>query len=233
MRRPRRRTIEERGRTIPLEWLDPVAAVNTEVAVGTLVLILIGLTAMVWGAAELSSWWVNGSRAGVGGQEAVLAMVRLGIHKLRWEGAFSPQTERVLPGARAFWFAFAAEGLVLALLFWPVWRVMGPRPGDPMPVYIYPTPPRHPRNERRKARRASASASPGPAGGGGGSGGSSGGGPSGGSGAGGSGGGGGGPSGGGDDGGGDGPRGWGDPPPERLRVQEPNGRRLILGQRRD
>lgn len=214
----RRRTIEERGRTIPLEWLDPVAAVNTEVAVGTLLLIVIGLTAMVWGAAALSSWWVKGTRAGVGGQEAFLAMIRLGIHRFRWDGAFQPRTQEALAGAKAFWFAFAAESLVLALLFWPIWRVMGPRPGDPMPVYIYPTPHRHPRNERRKARRATADANrtpppsaptsqtpPGA------------------------------------------PRDtapppppdtpgaptWGDPPPERLRVPQSDGRRLILGRDRD
>jgi type IV secretion system protein VirD4 len=141
------------GRPIPIQWLDPVAASPIEIAAGGLIMISLGLVGLVWGAAVTSSWLVNGEVARVGVTEATLAMIRLGTNRFRWEGAWDPATEATLAGPFYFWLAFALESLGVGLLFWPAWRMFGPRPADPMPVVIEQAGAKHPRAERRKAER--------------------------------------------------------------------------------
>ncbi|MCP3989034.1 MAG: hypothetical protein GY724_08165, partial [Actinomycetia bacterium] len=55
----RQGTIRSGGRSVPVTWLDPVAASPIEIAVGGLFLVLLGMLGLVWGAALLSSWLVN------------------------------------------------------------------------------------------------------------------------------------------------------------------------------
>lgn len=151
--RQREGWVQEGGRARPVVYLDGLPGVHTEVAIWTLVLIVLGLLVMVWGAAELSSWLGNGARADVGMGEAAIAMARLGAYKFDWDRAWSPETREALAGPRWFWGAFVAEAAVFSLLFWPAWRIIGPRPPEPMPVAIYPTPQNNPRTVRTRSRR--------------------------------------------------------------------------------
>ncbi len=208
-----RRRGRVRPRAVPYKFMDPIAGSNIEVAVGSLLLVVLGLVGMIWGAAVLSSLVVMGERADVTVADAAVAGVRMGSEGMAWDGAWPPEIESALPGARWFWFFFALEIVAVALLFWPAWRLLGPRVGDPLSVVIEPNPPNHPRaarrlaeqeaaDERRAARRAAASGGPGggPATGGGGPG--AGGGP-------------------------------GGPPPTpastKIVVDKPGGGRLVLG----
>ncbi|MDH4074696.1 MAG: type IV secretory system conjugative DNA transfer family protein [Acidimicrobiia bacterium] len=151
--RQREGWVQEGGRARPVMYLDGLPGVHTEVAIWTLVLIVLGLLVMVWGAAELSSWLGNGARANVGMGEAAIAMARLGAYKFDWDRAWSPETREALAGPRWFWGAFIAEAAMFSLLFWPAWRIVGPRPAEPMPVAIYPTPQNNPRTVRTRSRR--------------------------------------------------------------------------------
>ncbi len=151
--RQREGWVQEGGRARPVVYLDGLPGVHTEVAIWTLVLIVLGLLVMVWGAAELSSWLGNGARADVGMGEAAIAMARLGAYKFDWDRAWAPETREALAGPRWFWGAFIAEATVFSLLFWPLWRIIGPRPPEPMPVAIYPTPQNNPRTVRTRSRR--------------------------------------------------------------------------------
>jgi len=151
--RQREGWVQEGGRARPVVYLDGLPGVHTEVAIWTLVLIVLGLLVMVWGAAELSSWLGNGARANVGMGEAAIAMARLGAYKFDWDRAWSPETREALAGPRWFWGAFIAEVVAFSLLFWPAWRIIGPRPAEPMPVAIYPTPQNNPRTARTRSRR--------------------------------------------------------------------------------
>ncbi|MEZ5407270.1 MAG: type IV secretory system conjugative DNA transfer family protein [Acidimicrobiales bacterium] len=151
--RQREGWVQEGGRARPVVYLDGLPGVHTEVAIWTLVLIVLGLLVMVWGAAELSSWLGNGARANVGMGEAAIAMARLGAYKFDWDRAWSPETRDALAGPRWFWGAFVAEAALFSLLFWPAWRIIGPRPAEPMPVAIYPTPQNNPRTVRTRSRR--------------------------------------------------------------------------------
>lgn len=145
--------IQERGRATPVVWLDPVAASPIELAVGSLVMVALGLVALVWGAAVASSWLIKGSPARIGVNEAARAMAHLGSNHLQWAGTWSPATEAALAGPRWFWICFALEGFALGLLFWPAWRLLGPRPADPLPVVVAPGIPKHPRTDRRQQAR--------------------------------------------------------------------------------
>ena len=145
--------VQENGRSRPVVYLDGLPGVHTEVVLWTLLLVVIGLLVMVWGAAELSSWLANGRRAGVTLGEAGLAMARLGAYKFNWDRAWTPETRDALAGPRWFWGAFIGEVTVFSLLFWPAWRILGPRPPEPMPVAIYPTPVNNPRTTRQRSRR--------------------------------------------------------------------------------
>ncbi len=151
--RQREGWVQEGGRARPVVYLDGLPGVHTEVAIWTLVLIVLGLLVMVWGAAELSSWLGNGARADVGMGEAAVAMARLGAYKFDWDRAWTPETREALAGPRWFWGAFIAEAAAFSLLFWPAWRIIGPRPAEPMPVAIYPTPQNNPRTQRTRSRR--------------------------------------------------------------------------------
>lgn len=151
--RQREGWVQEGGRARPVVYLDGLPGVHTEVAIWTLLLIVLGLLVMVWGAAELSSWVGNGARARVGMGEAAIAMARLGAYKFNWDRAWSPETREALAGPRWFWGAFIAEAAVFSLLFWPAWRIIGPRPAEPMPVAVYPTPQNNPRTQRTRSRR--------------------------------------------------------------------------------
>ncbi|MDH3684439.1 MAG: type IV secretory system conjugative DNA transfer family protein, partial [Acidimicrobiia bacterium] len=111
----------------------------------------LGLLGMIWGAAVASSWFVTGEPADIGVSDAALAMARFGTNGLSWEGAWSPAVEESLAGPGWFWLFFAAEVVIMALLFWPAWRLFGPRPSDPLTVVIEESPARHPRAERRRA----------------------------------------------------------------------------------
>ncbi len=142
-----------RGRPVPVAWLDPVAGSPIEVAAGGLIVTGLGLLGMVWGAGVGSSWVVNGERADIGVSDAALALVRLGQNGLDWNGVWSPAIEESLAGPAWFWLFFAVEAVILALLFWPAWRLFGPRPADPMSVIIQDTPANHPRAARRKEAR--------------------------------------------------------------------------------
>lgn len=149
----RRGRIRSGNRSVVFEWLDPVAASPIDVATGALLLTGIGLLAMVWGAAYLSSWLIGGEAAEINLSDAAVAMFRLGSNRFRWEGAWPAHIDAALPGASWFWTFFALEALAVALLFWPMWRLFGPDPADPAPVFIEPTPSKHPRRERREAAR--------------------------------------------------------------------------------
>ncbi len=151
--RQREGWVQEGGRARPVVYLDGLPGVHTEVAIWTLMLIVLGLLVMVWGAAELSSWLGNGARAHVGMGEAAIAMARLGAYKFNWDRAWAPETREALAGPRWFWGAFIAEAAVFSLLFWPAWRIIGPRPPEPMPVAVYPTPQNNPRTVRTRSRR--------------------------------------------------------------------------------
>ncbi len=142
-----------RRRPVVVQWLDPVASSPIEAAVGALLLIALGLLGMVWGAATLSSWLIAGDRATIPVDDAALALFQLGANRLRWDGAWSAEIEESLAGPVWFWFFFAIEAFIVSLLFWPMWRMFGPRPDEPAPVYIEPTPAKHPRAERRAAAR--------------------------------------------------------------------------------
>lgn len=141
-------------RPVPVTWLDPVAASPIEVAVSSLLLVGIGLIGLVWGAATLSSWLINGVRAEVGLTEAVVAITRMGANRFTWSGTWSPETEAQLAGPAWFWIIFAAEVLLVAVVFWPIWRLLGPRVADPQPVVVMDRPQVHPRTARRRAAHA-------------------------------------------------------------------------------
>ncbi|MCP4222055.1 MAG: type IV secretory system conjugative DNA transfer family protein [Actinomycetia bacterium] len=147
----RRGTIQSGGRSIPVTWLDPVAASPIEIAVGGLFLVLLGLLGLVWGAGFFSSWLVNGEPADLSVGDTAVAMARMGGNKLRWEGSWPPELEEALAGPIWFWFVFAIEVVVLGLVFWPAWRLLGPRVSDPSPVVIANKPENHPRTARRQA----------------------------------------------------------------------------------
>lgn len=151
----RRATIRGSGpRPVPITWLDPVAASPIELAVGGLLLIIIGLLALVWGAAFFSSLLANGEAADLSVGDAAVAMARLGNNRLAWDGVWAPDVEEALAGPRWFWLVFAVEGFLLGLAFWPAWRLLGPRPAEPMSVVIEEATAKHPRRDRREADRA-------------------------------------------------------------------------------
>lgn len=145
--------VQENGRARPVVYLDGLPGQHTEVAVWTLLLIVVGLLVMVWGAAEISARLAHGAWPGVGLGDAALAMGRLGAYKFNWDRAWDPETRQVLAGPRWFWGVFIAEAVLFVLLFWPAWRIIGPRPPEPMPVAIYPTPQNNPRTARTRTRR--------------------------------------------------------------------------------
>lgn len=150
----RRATIRSTGsRPVPITWLDPVAASPIDLAVGGLLLIVLGLLGLVWGAAFFSSLIINGEAADLSVGDAAVALARLGRNRLGWGGVWSPEIEEALAGPRWFWLVFAVEALLLGLIFWPMWRLFGPRPADPMAVVIEEGSAKHPRKERREAER--------------------------------------------------------------------------------
>lgn len=145
--------VQENGRARPVVYLDGLPGQHTEVAIWTLVLIVMGLLVMVWGAAEISARLVHGDWPGVGLGDAAIAMGRLGAYRFDWDRAWDPETRELLAGPRWFWAVFIAEAALFVLLFWPAWRIIGPRPPEPMPVAIYPTPQNNPRTARNRTRR--------------------------------------------------------------------------------
>ncbi|MEL7156627.1 MAG: type IV secretory system conjugative DNA transfer family protein, partial [Actinomycetota bacterium] len=155
----RRGTIRADSRSVPVTWLDPVAGSPIEIAVGGLFLTAGALIAMVWGAAWLSSLLVTGQAAELSVGDAAVATARLGRNQLSWDGVWSAEIDAALAGPRWFWLFFAIEALLVALLFWPAWRLLGPRPAEPMAVVIEEKAPTHPRKaQREQARRAQAEA---------------------------------------------------------------------------
>jgi type IV secretion system protein VirD4 len=118
--------------------------------VGTFLVVGLGLLALVWGAATLSSLAVNGEAVDLSIADAATAIARMGGNGLAWEGAWSPEIDEALPGPGWFWTMFGIEVVALAIVFWPLWRLLGPRVPDPLPVQIIERPPTHPRAARRK-----------------------------------------------------------------------------------
>jgi hypothetical protein len=120
-----------------------VAASGLLIVAGMLVL-------LVWGAALGSSWLINGRAAEISLTEAAFAMVRLGSNQFGWDNVWPEAIEAELAGPEWFWVVFVAELAGLALIFWPLWRILGPNPSDPSPVYIHPPPITNPRTTRRE-----------------------------------------------------------------------------------
>lgn len=142
------------GRSRPVAWIDNVAASPIDMALSGMVLVVLGVVGMIWGAALGSSRLVNGEAAEVGVNDAAIAAVRFGRNWFRWDGVWPAEIDRALAGPIWFWLIFAAETVLIGLAFWPLWRLLGPRPTDPLPVFIEPTPVKHPRAAKRIARQA-------------------------------------------------------------------------------
>lgn len=141
-------------RSVPVKWMDPVAGSPIEVAIGVLFGVAAALVGMVWGAAWLSANLIGDGGLELTAGEAAIATVELGRSGLReWGGIWDPEVEAALEGPAWFWLFFAVEALVLSLLFWPVWKIFGPRPADPLSVVIETNPPKHPRTAKRQAAR--------------------------------------------------------------------------------
>lgn len=140
-------------RSVPVQWIDPVANSPIEVAAGALFGVAGALVGMVWGSAWLSANLVGDGGLSLSAGEAAVATLELGSNGLRWGGVWDPEVEDVLVGPYWFWLFFAIQSLILALLFWPAWKLFGPRPADPMSVVIEPGSPKHPRKAKRDAAR--------------------------------------------------------------------------------
>jgi hypothetical protein len=137
----------------PVLYLDKMAASPLDMAAGGLIVIIVILVGLVWSAALVSSWLVNGEVADVGLNEAGLALVRFGGNNLGWEGVWDPAVEQQLAGPGWFWIVFGIELFIVCLLFWPVWQLIGPRPPDPPEVVVRQPAQNHPRSARRREAR--------------------------------------------------------------------------------
>jgi len=139
------------GRPVPATWLDPVAASPLEIALGGFLLVGLGLLGLVWGAGFFSALLINQAAPELSVGDAGVAIARMGSNRLSWSEAWSPEVEASLAGPVWFWIVFVVETVLLGVIFWPLWRMLGPRVPDPMPVIILDTPEVHPRAARRRA----------------------------------------------------------------------------------
>ncbi|MEM9889988.1 MAG: type IV secretory system conjugative DNA transfer family protein [Actinomycetota bacterium] len=146
----------ERPRSIPVQWIDPVAGSPIEVAIGVLFGVAGALVGMVWGAAWLSANLIGDGGLSLSAGQAAVATVDFGRNGLRWGGIWDPDVEDALVGPFWFWLFFAIQAFLLSLLFWPIWKLFGPRPAEPMPVVIEAGSPKHPRRAKREASRTAA-----------------------------------------------------------------------------
>lgn len=157
----RRRSYDERERKIndaPRDpyrrFFDPLAAMNLELTVASLIGVFAMLGVMTWGAAQLTMWFESGERAALPPQDVAVAMYRLGQGQLMvWDGVWPTAVQQAMPDSTVFWLSFVAEAFAFAALFWLLWRLLGPRVPDPMAVWVFPTPHMHPRRAARQAEQ--------------------------------------------------------------------------------
>ena len=147
--------VQENGRSRPVVYLDGLPGVPAQDAVlWTLVLVVIGLLVMVWGAAELSSWLANGSRAGVTLGEAGLAMARLGAYETQLGPGLDPGDPATpLAGPTRTGARSSVRSPCSASCSGRYGGSWGPARPSPCRWRSTPTPVNNPRTVRQRSRR--------------------------------------------------------------------------------
>jgi len=168
---PRERRRVKQVRSKKRAWLDTVAITHIEVTVGWLIVAAVGIVVFAWAAANGAAYFLRGSFPGITIQDSAIAMYRLPQRAIvtasgdffSWshakaiyemDGAWPDTAERRMAPAFWFWLVFVTETVLMIALFWPLWKILGPRAQDPGWVFALPPPDINPRLNARVAAAA-------------------------------------------------------------------------------